>query len=124
MKNLTTSRSLIQQSFRLNDKMISNTIFPVLYGIILVTGAKLCGTNAHESQCNKAEFWNSDVDQCVPCTTCIKYPKTPSCDTCAVQEEASDVWKLVAITREEAPCVSLLRRPQDLFIKYKHFCRV
>lgn len=74
-------------------------------------------------QCSSSEFWNSDVDVCVPCESCKKYPKTPSCNTCkrlcwadwkcgrgyasadltCVQsagksvDETPDVWKLAAI---------------------------
>uniref|UniRef100_A0A8C6WE25 Uncharacterized protein n=1 Tax=Neogobius melanostomus TaxID=47308 RepID=A0A8C6WE25_9GOBI len=33
-------------------------------------------------QCSTAEFWNSDLDVCVPCASCKQYPKTPSCHTC------------------------------------------
>ncbi|KAL4659857.1 tumor necrosis factor receptor superfamily member 12A [Arapaima gigas] len=94
------------------------------------------GTNAQNSKCARDEFWNTDIAQCVPCTTCQKYPKTPSCDTCLPMEKGPDVWKLAAITsfstlaivllagpRGKAPYVSLLRRPLDLFIKHEHFSR-
>uniref|UniRef100_A0A3Q4AFQ3 TNFR-Cys domain-containing protein n=1 Tax=Mola mola TaxID=94237 RepID=A0A3Q4AFQ3_MOLML len=32
-------------------------------------------------QCSSSEFWNSDLDVCVPCASCKLYPKTPSCNT-------------------------------------------
>ncbi|XP_061665607.1 tumor necrosis factor receptor superfamily member 12A isoform X1 [Syngnathoides biaculeatus] len=49
-------------------------------------------------QCGISEFWNSDLDVCVPCASCKQYPKTPSCNTCKLVEESSDVWKLAAIS--------------------------
>ncbi|XP_019749368.1 tumor necrosis factor receptor superfamily member 12A isoform X1 [Hippocampus comes] len=55
---------------------------------------------AHErsAKCGLSEFWNSDLDACVPCASCKQYPKTPSCNTCKLVEETSDVWKLAAIS--------------------------
>uniref|UniRef100_A0A673YBN7 TNFR-Cys domain-containing protein n=1 Tax=Salmo trutta TaxID=8032 RepID=A0A673YBN7_SALTR len=32
--------------------------------------------------CSSSEFWSSDIDQCVSCSSCKQYPKTPSCNTC------------------------------------------
>ncbi|XP_037134272.1 tumor necrosis factor receptor superfamily member 12A isoform X2 [Syngnathus acus] len=56
------------------------------------------GTWAQKSKCGLSEFWNSDLDACVPCASCKQYPKTPSCNTCKLVEETSDVWKLAAIS--------------------------
>ncbi|KAJ8362359.1 hypothetical protein AAFF_G00378290 [Aldrovandia affinis] len=95
----------------------------LLYGIILVTAVNFRGTESHKSECDSAEFWNSDADQCVPCSTCKQFPKTPSCDTCTVSDETSYAWKMAAITRGEEPYVSLSRRLQDHCIKYNHLSR-
>lgn len=88
-------------------------------------------------QCNHSEFWNSDLDVCVPCSSCKMYPKTPSCNTCktltklpaacrrwrstpqfngcfVIQppgksvEEPPDVWKLAAITSFSVLAVVLI----------------
>ncbi|XP_077407936.1 tumor necrosis factor receptor superfamily member 12A [Vanacampus margaritifer] len=56
------------------------------------------GVRAQKSQCGISEFWNSDLDVCVPCASCKQYPKTPSCNTCKLVEETSDAWKLAAIS--------------------------
>ncbi|KAI1896579.1 hypothetical protein AGOR_G00096220 [Albula goreensis] len=116
--------------------MDSNIILSLLYGIMFVAGVSLTGTEAHQRNCNKAEFWNSDAELCVPCSECVEFPKTPSCDTCTFMDDTSYAWKLAAITSfsgclcistglgREEPYVSLLRRPQDLCIKYNPFRRV
>lgn len=41
-------------------------------------------------QCRTSEFWNSDLDVCVPCESCKQYPKTPSCNTCEPPRVALD----------------------------------
>lgn len=51
-------------------------------------------------QCNHSEFWNSDLDVCVPCSSCKMYPKTPSCNTC----------KMLSISRPPAAAGAQLRR--------------
>lgn len=33
-------------------------------------------------QCGKSDFYNRDVGECVPCSICMQYPKTPYCNTC------------------------------------------
>lgn len=38
--------------------------------------------SASAGQCSSSEFWSSDLDVCVPCESCKKYPKTPYCNTC------------------------------------------
>ncbi|CAG04379.1 unnamed protein product [Tetraodon nigroviridis] len=60
-------------------------------------GAARRGQTLGAGQCSSSEFWNSDVDVCVPCESCKKYPKTPSCNTCKSVDEPPDVWKLAAI---------------------------
>ncbi|XP_070783416.1 tumor necrosis factor receptor superfamily member 12A [Enoplosus armatus] len=74
--------------------MASNALC-ALCGLII---AAFYGVSAQKSQCGSSEFWNSDLDVCVPCASCKQYPKTPSCNTCKSVEETSDVWKLAAIT--------------------------
>lgn len=89
-------------------------------------------------QCGHSEFWNSDLDVCVPCSSCKLYPKTPSCNTCKTLtdsrplaarvgpqlrgltpavfpeppgksvEEPPDVWKLAAITSFSVLAVVLI----------------
>lgn len=84
-------------------------------------------------QCGSSEFWNSDLDVCVPCSSCKLYPKTPSCNTCKRTdpctckwghrvaqswrcvfetgksvEDTPDVWKLAAITSFSVLAVVLI----------------
>ncbi|KAI5623277.1 hypothetical protein C0J50_17064, partial [Silurus asotus] len=47
--------------------------------------------------CATSEFYNSDLGACVPCSTCIQFPKTPSCHTCP-PVKSSDSWRVAAIT--------------------------
>ncbi|KAK2884911.1 hypothetical protein Q8A73_021385 [Channa argus] len=54
--------------------------------------------NETQRQCGSSEFWNSDLDVCVPCASCKQYPKTPSCNTCKPVDDTADMWKLAAIT--------------------------
>ncbi|XP_076025815.1 tumor necrosis factor receptor superfamily member 12A [Genypterus blacodes] len=67
-------------------------------GLLLAALSHFYGVNAQKSQCRSSDFWNSDLDICVPCASCKQYPKTPSCNTCMYEDESSDVWKLAAIT--------------------------
>ncbi|XP_041819410.1 tumor necrosis factor receptor superfamily member 12A [Chaetodon auriga] len=69
-----------------------------LCGLIIAAATNFYGVSAQKSQCGRSEFWNSDLDLCVPCASCKQYPKTPSCNTCKSVEETPDVWKLAAIT--------------------------
>uniref|UniRef100_A0A8C8EJC6 TNFR-Cys domain-containing protein n=1 Tax=Oncorhynchus tshawytscha TaxID=74940 RepID=A0A8C8EJC6_ONCTS len=39
--------------------------------------------------CSSSEFWSSDIDQCVSCSSCKQYPKTPSCNTCKKSASSS-----------------------------------
>ncbi|XP_008301928.1 tumor necrosis factor receptor superfamily member 12A [Stegastes partitus] len=77
--------------------MASNALC-ALCGLIIAAVTSLHGVSAQKSQCGSSEFWNSDLDVCVPCASCKQYPKTPSCNTCKSVEETPDVWKLAAIT--------------------------
>lgn len=77
---------------------MDSEIVSLLYGIILVSGMNFAGTYAQKSECKKEEFWNSDTEVCLPCSTCKQFPKIPSCDTCAVRDEDTYTWKLAAIT--------------------------
>ncbi|KAM3591948.1 uncharacterized protein V6R79_010036 [Siganus canaliculatus] len=79
-----------------------------LCGLIIAAFTSFCGVSAQKSQCSISEFWNSDLDVCVPCASCKLYPKTPSCNTCKSVEEPSDVWKLAAITSFSVLAVVLI----------------
>ncbi|XP_030610700.1 tumor necrosis factor receptor superfamily member 12A [Archocentrus centrarchus] len=79
-----------------------------LCGLIIAVVTNLHGVSAQKSQCRSSEFWNSDLDVCVPCDSCKKYPKTPSCNTCKLVDEPSDVWKLAAITSFSVLAVVLI----------------
>ncbi|KAG1954872.1 tumor necrosis factor receptor superfamily member 12A [Pimephales promelas] len=73
-----------------------------IYWITLFVATLINGMNADKilsgsSHCEKSEFWNRDVAECVPCSECKQYPKTPSCDTCP-PIEPSDSWRVAAIT--------------------------
>ncbi|XP_038157005.1 uncharacterized protein LOC119793806 [Cyprinodon tularosa] len=78
--------------------MASATLCAFICGFILAALAGLHGVIAENSQCGSSEFYSSDLGVCVPCESCKKYPKTPSCNTCKLVEERHDVWKLAAIT--------------------------
>lgn len=69
-----------------------------LCGLILAAVTGLHGVSAQKNQCGIREFWSSDLDLCLPCSSCKQYPKTPFCNTCNSVEETHDVWKLAAIT--------------------------
>ncbi|XP_068160853.1 tumor necrosis factor receptor superfamily member 12A [Antennarius striatus] len=69
-----------------------------LCGLIIAAVTNFYVVSAQKGQCGKSEFWNSDLDVCVPCASCKQYPKTPSCNTCKSVEDSPDVWKLAAIT--------------------------
>ncbi|XP_034425569.1 tumor necrosis factor receptor superfamily member 12A [Hippoglossus hippoglossus] len=69
-----------------------------LCGLILAAVANFHVVSAQKSQCGSSDFWNSDLDKCVPCASCKQYPKTPSCNTCKDPEISPDVWKPAAIT--------------------------
>ncbi|TSK14733.1 hypothetical protein Baya_0716 [Bagarius yarrelli] len=74
-----------------------DTVFRTIC-LLLVAGTHLSGTNAEKSSsCAKYEFFNSDLGDCVPCSTCIEFPKTPSCNTCPPMEK-HDSWRVAAIT--------------------------
>lgn len=77
--------------------MASNALC-ALCGLIIAAVTNFYGVNAQKNQCSSSEFWNTDLDVCVPCASCKQYPKTPSCNTCVSVDETSDVWKLAAIT--------------------------
>ncbi|KAK9530561.1 hypothetical protein VZT92_012056 [Zoarces viviparus] len=77
--------------------MASNALC-ALCGLMIAAVTNFYGVGAQKSQCGILEFWNSDLDVCVPCASCKKYPKTPSCNTCKSVDETPDVWKLAAIT--------------------------
>ncbi|RVE59651.1 hypothetical protein OJAV_G00190670 [Oryzias javanicus] len=77
---------------------MASTALCALCGVILATVASLHCVNAQKISCHNSEFWSSDLERCVPCSSCKKYPKTPSCNTCKSVEETPDVWKLAAIT--------------------------
>ncbi|KAM7381833.1 hypothetical protein PAMA_012612 [Pampus argenteus] len=77
--------------------MASNAL-RALCGLIIALVTSLHAVGAQKSMCGNSEFWNSDLDICVPCASCKKYPKTPSCNTCKSVEDTPDVWKLAAIT--------------------------
>ncbi|XP_034070693.1 tumor necrosis factor receptor superfamily member 12A [Gymnodraco acuticeps] len=77
--------------------MALNTLC-ALCGLIIAAGTSFHGVSAQKSQCGSSEFWNSDLDVCLSCSSCKQYPKTPSCNTCKSVDETSDVWKLAAIT--------------------------
>ncbi|XP_029313071.1 tumor necrosis factor receptor superfamily member 12A [Cottoperca gobio] len=68
-----------------------------LCGFIIAAVTNFYVVSAQKSQCGSLEFWNSDLDVCVPCASCKQYPKTPSCNTCKYEDETPDVWKLAAI---------------------------
>ncbi|TNN04005.1 tumor necrosis factor receptor superfamily member 12A [Takifugu rubripes] len=76
--------------------MASNALC-ALCGLIVAAVVNFYGVSAQKSQCSSSEFWSSDLDVCVPCESCKKYPKTPSCNTCKYVDETPDVWKLAAI---------------------------
>ncbi|XP_022598784.1 tumor necrosis factor receptor superfamily member 12A [Seriola dumerili] len=77
--------------------MASNALC-ALCGLIIAAVTNFHAVSAQKSQCGISEFWNSDLDVCVPCASCKQYPKTPSCNTCKPVEDTPDVWKLAAIT--------------------------
>ncbi|KAI3365633.1 hypothetical protein L3Q82_010708, partial [Scortum barcoo] len=77
--------------------MASNAL-RALCGLIIAAVTNFYGVSAQKSQCGSSEFWNSDLDVCLPCASCKQYPKTPSCNTCKSVDETPDVWKLAAIT--------------------------
>ncbi|CAL8379248.1 tumor necrosis factor receptor superfamily member 12A [Gadus morhua] len=80
-----------------------------LLGLIMAAAANFSGVHAQKSQCSSSQFWNSDLEMCVPCASCKQYPKTPSCNTCRVyMEETSDVWRLAAISSFSVLAVVLL----------------
>ncbi|KAM3859433.1 tumor necrosis factor receptor superfamily member 12A [Diretmus argenteus] len=74
------------------------SVLRAMCGLIVAAVTHLYGVNAQKGQCSSSDFWNSDLDICVPCASCKKYPKTPSCNTCIYAEETTDVWRLAAIT--------------------------
>ncbi|KAL7856966.1 hypothetical protein SRHO_G00158650 [Serrasalmus rhombeus] len=66
--------------------------------LVLVAGTHLGGgVNAENTSCKNKYFYSKDIGQCVPCSSCIQYPKTPSCDTCP-PDEPQDSWRVAAIT--------------------------
>ncbi|XP_029384157.1 tumor necrosis factor receptor superfamily member 12A [Echeneis naucrates] len=69
-----------------------------LCGLIIAAVTNFHAVSAQKSQCSNSEFWNSDLDVCVPCASCKQYPKTPSCNTCKPAEDTTDLWKPAAIT--------------------------
>ncbi|XP_029133832.1 uncharacterized protein si:rp71-1c10.7 [Labrus bergylta] len=77
--------------------MASNALC-ALCGLLIAAVTHFYGVSAQKSQCGSSEFWNSDLDVCVSCSSCKQYPKTPSCNTCKSVDETPDVWKLAAIT--------------------------
>ncbi|CAB1312314.1 unnamed protein product [Coregonus sp. 'balchen'] len=77
---------------------MASNIICALCGLIIATVANLNGVNGQQNLCSSSEFWSSDIDQCVSCSSCKQYPKTPSCNTCTVTKERSDVWRLAAIS--------------------------
>ncbi|XP_056286384.1 tumor necrosis factor receptor superfamily member 12A isoform X3 [Pseudoliparis swirei] len=81
------------EQLRAADSMASRA----LCALLIAAATHLYGAGAQRSQCGGLEFWNSDLDVCVPCASCKQYPKTPSCNTCLSVDEAPDVWKLAAI---------------------------
>ncbi|KAM9504625.1 uncharacterized protein ACWYII_047425 isoform 1-T3 [Salvelinus alpinus] len=86
---------------------MASYVLCALCGLIIATIVKLNGVNG-QSLCTSKEFWSSDIDQCVSCSTCKQYPKTPSCNTCTFTEERSDVWRLAAISSFSVLAVVLL----------------
>ncbi|KAL2078052.1 hypothetical protein ACEWY4_025737 [Coilia grayii] len=78
--------------------MDTNTIFCAFCGIILVVATSISGVNTQNS-CRPSEVWNPDIEECFPCSSCLQYPKTPSCEKCPrVPPAPSDAWRLAAIT--------------------------
>ncbi|XP_041938888.1 uncharacterized protein LOC143137957 [Alosa pseudoharengus] len=76
--------------------MDTNTILCALCGI-LMAATSISGVNTQA--CRPAEVWNPDIDECIPCSSCQQYPKTPSCEKCTrVHPGPSDAWRLAAIT--------------------------
>ncbi|KAK1793968.1 hypothetical protein P4O66_010888 [Electrophorus voltai] len=74
-----------------------HTLFRALC-LVLVAGTHLRGIKAEKDPaCKKFEFLNSDIDECIPCSICLQYPKTPSCETCP-HIEPRDSWRVAAIT--------------------------
>uniref|UniRef100_A0AAV2LFH0 Uncharacterized protein n=1 Tax=Knipowitschia caucasica TaxID=637954 RepID=A0AAV2LFH0_KNICA len=94
-----------------------------LCGIIIAAVTHFHGVDAQKS-CNSKEFWNSDLDVCVPCASCKQYPKTPSCNTCKSidntpdweQRYSSGSWFTYA-SPTGGLYANLLKKLQDLFIK-------
>eukprot|EP00064_Thunnus_orientalis_P001344 superscaffoldBa00000091_g1347 len=78
--------------------MASNALCALCGLIIIAAVTSFHGVSAQKGQCGNSDFWNSDLDICVPCASCKQYPKTPSCNTCKSVEDTPDVWKLAAIT--------------------------
>ncbi|KAL0984309.1 hypothetical protein UPYG_G00139760 [Umbra pygmaea] len=75
-------------------------ILCALCGLIIASVANLYGVNGQKGQCSSLEFWSADIDDCVLCSTCKQYPKTPSCNTCKfppVESPDDDVWRVAAI---------------------------
>ncbi|XP_066521769.1 tumor necrosis factor receptor superfamily member 12A [Hoplias malabaricus] len=66
---------------------------------LLVSGAQWSrGVNAEKTFiCKFNEVFNIDIEECVQCSTCIQYPKTPSCDKCPANSPL-DSWRVAAIT--------------------------
>uniref|UniRef100_A0A8C7MFU3 Uncharacterized protein n=1 Tax=Oncorhynchus kisutch TaxID=8019 RepID=A0A8C7MFU3_ONCKI len=64
--------------------------------------------------CSSSEFWSSDIDQCVSCSSCKQYPKTPSCNTCThmfVALRHIDLWVLVKLHKRKSASSSCSAEP-------------
>lgn len=68
-----------------------------LVAATVMTGIHADTISSGSARCAKSEFWNRDSEQCVDCSSCKQYPKTPNCDTCPPTEPL-DSWRVAAIT--------------------------
>ncbi|XP_069044292.1 uncharacterized protein si:rp71-1c10.7 isoform X1 [Lepisosteus oculatus] len=75
-----------------------DTAFPTCSGIRLRNVG--CGHELPKwkQQCNNTEVWNADLEECISCSICQKYPKTLSCDACVKEaEHSTNIWMVVAL---------------------------
>uniref|UniRef100_A0A667ZFE4 TNFR-Cys domain-containing protein n=1 Tax=Myripristis murdjan TaxID=586833 RepID=A0A667ZFE4_9TELE len=80
-----------------------------IFRLILLLSCRKCTALIVQlsGPCSTSEFWNSDLDVCVPCASC-KHSVLSFSLCCAVMfcpagrpvivEDPSDVWRLAAIT--------------------------
>ncbi|XP_015201691.1 uncharacterized protein si:rp71-1c10.7 isoform X2 [Lepisosteus oculatus] len=69
-------------------------LFCLACALVAAAGAEV----QNSKQCNNTEVWNADLEECISCSICQKYPKTLSCDACVKEaEHSTNIWMVVAL---------------------------